>query len=141
MLKRLRNILVVGEKNVFGELAQIVAIAIEANTLVISMFKMDYEEKELSESLQLVQALEKKSDDIAFKTSEDITSGAISPNIIDNLLATVQKADDIVDLYYYIGRELNRMSKAYAAGFSQKNSDWDSVYEDILRWPTNHFQN
>ena len=63
--------------------------------------------------MRAVQLLEKKSDEIAFKISEDITSGAISPNIIDNLLECVHVADDIVDLYYYISRELNRMAKAY----------------------------
>ena len=75
--------------------------------------------------------MEKKSDEIAFKISEDITSGAISPNIIDNLLNCVQTADDIIDTYYYISRELNRMARAYSVGF-QEHADWDSVYENML---------
>ena len=79
-----------------------------------------------------VQLIEKKSDEIAFKISEDITSGAISPNIIDNLLESVQVADDIVDVYYYLSREMNRMSKAYSAGFELQEADWDSVYENML---------
>ena len=79
-----------------------------------------------------MQALEKKSDEIAFKISEDITSGAISPNIIDSLLKSVQVADDIVDLYYYLSRELERMAKVYSAGFEMKRADWDSVYVNIL---------
>ena len=79
-----------------------------------------------------VQLIEKKSDEIAFKISEDITSGAISPNIIDDLLECVQVADDTVDVYYYISRELNRMSKAYASGFELQEADWDSVYENML---------
>ena len=78
------------------------------------------------------RSLEKKSDDIAFKISEDITSGAISPNIIDDLLKSVQVADDIVDLYYYLSRELDRMAKVYSAGFEMKRPGWDSVYVNIL---------
>ena len=96
------------------------------------MFKSDYKEKKLNEIMLEVQLLEKKSDEIAFKISEDITSGAISPNVIDNLLECVQTADDIVDLYYYLSRELNRMAKAYVAGYDLEHADWDSVYENIL---------
>jgi uncharacterized protein len=131
-LKSLKGILVVGEKTIFSELAQIVDIATQANTLVSKMFKIDYKENELSQLLHDVQVLEKKSDEIAFKISEDITGGAISPNIIDNLLDCVQTADNIVDTYYYIGREINRMSRAYASGFQQHHTDWDSVYDNIL---------
>jgi uncharacterized protein Yka (UPF0111/DUF47 family) len=131
-LKNFKGILVVGERNIFNQLTQIVAIAAEANALVYTMFKSDYKEKKLNEMMHAVQLLEKKSDEIAFKISEDITSGAISPNIIDNLLECVQTADDIVDLYYYLSRELNRMAKAYVAGYDLEHADWDSVYENIL---------
>jgi uncharacterized protein Yka (UPF0111/DUF47 family) len=131
-LKSLKGILVVGEKNIFGELNQIVAIGAEANTLVSSMFSIDIKEKEVTEAMRVVRSLEKKSDEIAFKISEDITSGAISPNIIDDLLKTVQVADDIVDLYYYLSREIDRMAKAYSAGFEMKHTGWDSVYVNIL---------
>ena len=131
-LKSLRGFWVVGEKNIFGDLTQIIVIAIEANTLVSNMFKTGYKEKELTTAMHAIQLLEKKSDEIAFKISEDITSGAISPNIIDNLLNCVQTADDIIDTYYYISRELNRMARAYSAGFQQHFADWDSVYVNML---------
>ena len=131
-MKSLRGVLVVGEKNIFIELTQIIAIASEANTLVSSMFNVDVKEKQVTEAMNAMQSLEKKSDDIAFKISEDITSGAISPNIIDDLLKSVQVADDIVDLYYYLSRELDRMAKVYSAGFEMKRPGWDSVYVNIL---------
>ncbi len=131
-LKRFKGILVVGERNIFSDLTQIFGIAMEANTILSNMFKMGYEEKGLTESMHAMQLLEKKSDEIAFKISEDITSGAISPNIIDNLLESVQTADDIVDTYYYLSRELNRMARAYSAGFQEHHTDWDSVYANIL---------
>ena len=131
-MKSIRGIFVIGEKNIFIELAQIVDIAAEANTLVASSFREDYGEKELTEATNTMQLLEKKSDDIAFKIGEEITSGAISPNIIDDLLKSVQVADDIVDLYYYLSRERYRMSKVYSAGFESKRPGWDSVYVDTL---------
>ena len=131
-LKNLKGILVVGEKNIFSELTKIFDIATEANTLLSNMFKIGYKEKELNEAMHAMQVLEKKSDTIAFKISEDITGGAISPNIIDNLLRCVQIADDIIDNYYYVSRDLNRMARAYSAGFQEHNADWDSVYENML---------
>ena len=111
-MKSIKGILVVGEKNIFSELSQIVDIAIEANKIVSGMFKMNYKQKELTEALHAVQSLEKKSDEIAFKISEDVTGGAISPNVIDSLLESVQTADDIVDTYYYISRELAQNGKS-----------------------------
>ena len=136
-MKSIKGILVVGEKNIFSELSQIVDIAIESNKIVSGMFKMNYKQKELTEALHAVQSLEKKSDEIAFKISEDVTGGAISPNVIDSLLESVQTADDTVDTYYYIGRELNRMAKAYASGFEMHHADWDSVYENLLALASN----
>ena len=96
------------------------------------MFKMGYKNKGLTEIMHKVQALEKKSDEIAFKINEGITGGAISPNIIDSLLECVHVADDIVDVYYYLSRELNRMSKAYLAGLEMQEAKWETVYENML---------
>jgi len=58
-LKILKGIFVVGEKNIFSEITQIVAIATEANTFVASMFKMDYNQKKLTGLMHSVQSLEK----------------------------------------------------------------------------------
>ena len=131
-MKSIKGIFVVGEKNIFADLAQIVDVAQEVNKLVAGMFRMNSEQNQLTQAIHAVQLLEKKSDEIAFKTSEEVTAGAISPNVIDSLLESVQVADDIVDTYYYISRELGRMARAYASGFEMHHADWDSVYETML---------
>ncbi len=131
-LKSIKGIFVVGEKNIFGELVQIISVAQDSNNLTSKMFKLDYRQKELTQVLHEVKALEKKSDEIAFKITEDITSGAISPNVIDSLLECVQLADDIVDTYYYICREIDRMAIAYQSGFEVHHTNWDSVYGNML---------
>ncbi len=131
-LKSIKGIWVVGEKNIFGELTKIISVAHDINNLTSKMFKMDYDQKEITQVLHEVKALEKKSDEIAFKITEDITSGAISPNVIDSLLECVQLADDIVDTYYYISREIDRMARAYQEGFEVHHHGWDSVYENML---------
>lgn len=132
-LKSLRSILVVGERNIFAELAEIILIAAEANTITKIMIKIDYNDQALTENMHAIRSLEKKSDEIAFKLSEDITSGAISPNIIDNLIECGHVADNIVDLYYYLSRELCRMSKANPIDFNiQQEAEWVSPFENMF---------
>jgi uncharacterized protein Yka (UPF0111/DUF47 family) len=112
--KKIRNVLTIGEKDVFNDVSKIISIAAEANTILKKMINENYGELSSAKEMEAVKALEKKSDQIAFDISEDVTSGAISPNLIDNLLDCVSSADDIVDLYYYISREMNRMSKTHS---------------------------
>jgi hypothetical protein len=133
IMKSLRSIFVVGEKNIFRELAQIIAVAEEANAVLSETLGKDQTEVTLDNGMQAVRLLEKKSDDIAFKISEDITTGAVSPNILDNLLESVHIADDIVDIYYYQSRELLRMYKAkfpYSEALEEK--EWFSIFKSML---------
>jgi uncharacterized protein Yka (UPF0111/DUF47 family) len=131
-LKRIKSLFVIGEEKIFGQLMKIVEIALETNTIITKMLEMNYAEKELDRLFKDVLSLEKKSDEIALKISEDITSGAINPNIIDNLLDSVQLADDIVDLYFYISKELNRMAKVYSAVSEIKHIKWETVNQEMI---------
>ncbi|MCW4009601.1 MAG: DUF47 family protein [Candidatus Bathyarchaeota archaeon] len=132
-MKGLRSFLVIGERNIFAELNQILAIAYEANSIMKIMLQTGYSEQALAENFVSIRALEKKSDDIAFKLGEDITSGAVSPNIIDNLIECVHVADDIVDLYYYLCREVNRIFKADQTGFAlNQDAEWSNLYDKLL---------
>ncbi len=133
-MKRLSRILVVGEQNIFGELIQIVAMAQEANKVLAGMLGQTWNEKNVDAAMQGIRLLEKQSDDVAFKVSEDITTGAVSPNILDNLLESVHIADDIVDTYYYLSRELCRMSKAkfpYGES-SEEQTQWNALFGSML---------
>lgn len=122
-----------GERDIFAELVQMITLATEANSLVKSMFRMDYEEKTLAEIMHIVRGLEKKSDEVAFNIGEKITSGAVSPNVLDSLLECVHVADNMVDTYYYLSRELYRMSKAKSANYEiHQGTTWTSVYENLL---------
>lgn len=122
----------VGEKGIFSELTQIVDIALEANTLLKRMLKTSYTDSQLTDDLHSVQALHRKAVDTAFKCGEDITGGAVSPNVIDSLLRCDQIISDLVHTDLHISRELGRMSKAYSAGLEMHHADWDSVFEDML---------
>ena len=132
-MKRLRSIFVVGEKSMFGELAQIIAIAMEANAALLKILTEDQNESTLDKGMQTIRYLEKKSDSIALKVSEDITTGAISPNTLDNLLESAHIADDIVDIYHYQSRELYRMYKSKFPYFEAlEEKEWFSLFKDML---------
>src|SRR5665647_2156713 len=87
----------------------------------------------LIENMHNVRDLERKSDEIAFKLSENITAGAVSPNLIDNLIESTHLADNIVDIIFYLSRELSRMAKTNTTNFaSNQETEWAEGYTQIL---------
>ena len=132
-LKNFKGILVLGERNIFGELAQIISVAVQANTILKAMFNDCSNSQALTENMHAVRALERKSDEIAFKLSEDITAGAVSPNLIDNLIESAHLADNIVDIMFYLSRELSRMAKANTANSAaNEEAEWAEGYTKML---------
>ena len=106
---RIKNFLAIGEKETFAEILEIIRLAKKANASLSKMLeKPDRDTLEIEN--EDVRLLEKKADEITFKIKGDIENGAISSNILDNLLACVDAADSIVDNCYYVSRELNRMA-------------------------------
>jgi uncharacterized protein Yka (UPF0111/DUF47 family) len=133
-LKNFRNILVIGERKIFAELSEITKMAFKSNAIMKDMFKIGNNNPiALLEKMHEIRNIEKESDKIAFKFSEHITSGAVSPNIIDNLIECGHVADNIVDLYYYLSREQYRMSKTDTFHpTSIEDSEWISLYIEML---------
>ena len=132
-MKNFRGILVIGERNVFASLSQIIGIAEQANVIMQIMLKNTSNESVLTDNMHKIHALEDNSDEVAFKLSQEITAGAVSPNIIDNLIQCVHLADDIVDNYYYLSRELSRMSKGNKTDEAvHLESEWGVVYSQLL---------
>jgi uncharacterized protein len=132
-LKSFKRALVVGEENIFGELSQIIVIAEEANIKLNNMLSNCKNEKCLDEGMQAIRVLENRSDSIAFKVNEDITTGAVSPNILEHLLECVHVADDIVDTYFYQARELSRMYKAkFPYSEDVQDAEWIAIFQSML---------
>jgi uncharacterized protein len=132
-LKNFRGIFFLGERNVFSELSQIISIAAQTNAILKIMFKDCCNKKVLTENMNAVRALEKKSDEIAFKLNEEITAGAISPNLIDDLIESTNLADNIVDIIFYLSRELSRMAKANITDLEvHEEVEWAEVYTKML---------
>jgi predicted phosphate transport protein (TIGR00153 family) len=131
-LRSIRNLFVIGEKRAFQDLAKIINIASEANTIVGRIIMEDDKGEAMVELLRSVQVLEKKSDDIAFEVTEGITSGAISPNLLDALLESVDVADTIIDQYYNLSRELERMSNTELDPAHAKfKAEFDHLFETL----------
>ncbi len=131
-LKSFKGILILGEQHIFGELAQIITLGIQANSIMKIMFRADRNNQTLEEYTQTVKEIENRADEISFKISEDITAGAVSPNIIDNLIECVHLSDDIVDMYYYLSRELYRMSKANLTNTPMpQEAEWTRLFENL----------
>jgi uncharacterized protein Yka (UPF0111/DUF47 family) len=132
-VKSLKRVLVVGEENVMGKLSQIIIAAAEANSLLMDMLGHCKNGEALDSGQQAIHELEKKSDGIAFKINEDITTGAVSPNVLDSLLESVHTADDIVDTYYYLSRELCRMYKAdFPYSEALEETQWIALFKNML---------
>jgi uncharacterized protein Yka (UPF0111/DUF47 family) len=129
--RKFGRFLVVGEKRIFLEISRIIKLASKANTIMTHIIGEGCRAKPLTDAIQSITLIEKESDDVAFGVSEDITSGAISPNILDELLDSIQHADNIVDQYHNLSRELGRMSNV-----SPKNSridhEWCATFGSML---------
>ncbi|MDR1992779.1 MAG: DUF47 family protein [Nitrososphaerota archaeon] len=132
-MKNFKRFLVIGEKNIFGMLSQIITIAAEANQTLTNMLDDHKNGITLERGLQTLKGLENKADQVAFRVNESITAGAVSPNILDNLLECVRVADDIVDTYFYQSRELTRMHKAkFPYSEETKDAQWIAIFKNML---------
>jgi len=107
----LKRIMVVGEKHVLGEMTVYMDMALEATSLLHEM--LDTNPKRMLEINEKIRVLERKGDDYGMQLTHEITSGAISSNLMDNLLNLTDKCDDILDKTHYLSREIKRMNIDY----------------------------
>lgn len=103
----LKRLLMVGEKNVLNQLSQFTTLGIEASELLRMMMTGSDDLNGLNDE---IKEIEKNGDDVTLKMKEEITGGAISSNLMDNLMTTTETFDDIIDKAYFISREIRRMT-------------------------------
>ncbi|HKW04086.1 MAG TPA: DUF47 family protein [Nitrososphaerales archaeon] len=114
------------------EISEIIELARRANSIAISMFEKGNDPNDAIEK-EKMKDIEKKSDEIAFQVSMSITNGAISSNILDNLLQCVGIADDIVDSYYFLSREIARMDTVELSSPEGVTSDFNPSLVQLLK--------
>ena len=99
------SFLVAGEKGVFERLKVLADKAREETPLATRLFQERLADRSVLEGMR---ALEKQSDELTFKLSEDIMNGAINPAVLRDLLHVTDLMDSIFDDYYFVAREVNR---------------------------------
>ena len=97
--------LVAGEKGVFERLKAQTDKARGETPLAVKLFQERLADTSVLDS---IRKLEKESDDVTFKLSEDIMNGAINPAVLRDLLHVTDRMDGVFDDYYFIAREVNR---------------------------------
>jgi hypothetical protein len=112
-------------------MAEMIVIAGKANALMIEMMTQP-KRNGLALKVQQIKLLEKSSDELAFKLKAQITNGAVSPTIIDNMLSCVEVADSVIDDYYVAGRELWRMANVEFDMGSEGRVELDSALVIML---------
>jgi uncharacterized protein Yka (UPF0111/DUF47 family) len=97
--------LVAGEKGIFERLKALADKAREETPLATRLFQERLADRSVLEGMK---ALEKQSDELTFKLSEDIMEGAINPAVLRDLLHVTDLMDGVFDDYYFVAREVNR---------------------------------
>ena len=97
--------LVAGEKGIFERLKGFADNARGETQLAVRLFQERLADPSV---LEKMKALEKQSDELTFKLSEDIMNGAINPSVLRDLLHVTDLMDNVFDNYYFVAREVNR---------------------------------
>ncbi|WP_083808294.1 DUF47 family protein [Thermoplasma acidophilum] len=112
----LKRIISVGEKDILSRLTDYTELAYKESDILIDMLS---NRNSLVEKNEEIKEIEKVGDELDISIRQDITKGAISPTLMNNLLQLVEKCDDMVDTGYFISREIKRMFLDYAGGMEK----------------------
>ncbi|MCL4337170.1 MAG: DUF47 family protein [Candidatus Thermoplasmatota archaeon] len=105
--KFLKKIMVVGEKSVLQQLTKYVDMATVSASYLKEMFSLEDEKK--AGINEKIKQIEKDADELSMSMRQQITGGAISSNLMDDLITLVETCDDLLDKCYFISREVKRI--------------------------------
>ena len=80
---------------------KIIGYAATANKLLVKIIKV-------SNNLEEIKEIEKLADNEVFEASNSVTSGAIAPNLIDDMIRFLNMEDDIIDTMFNLARAIVR---------------------------------
>ncbi len=95
------NLFETGEEKTFAQTKGILRIAHKANHSLKGIMKGNG-------SMAAIKRMEKESSNEYFKTSHMIMSGAIAPNLIDNMIIMAGKEENIADSVFKLSRQVLR---------------------------------
>jgi uncharacterized protein Yka (UPF0111/DUF47 family) len=90
-----------GEEKAFKNTKGIIRVARKANAVLADIINGDYD-------ITKINKLEKEASSEYFKVSRSITTGAIAPNLIDDMIMIAGKEENIVDSVFKLARQLVR---------------------------------
>ena len=132
MFRQFKDGLVAGEKRIFAELKSAMSLSGQANVLVMEMLKTESVEK-IQELNHRIRELEKTGDQASFQMLREISSGALVSGVVDKILELVSLVDDVMDKFYYVSREINRMNFSQVDGISKKDKLFhNSLYKLLI---------
>jgi len=97
---------IIGERKVFESLTGYIGLEKDASKVTSEMFLCNGEN--FTNLKERVKNYEKDGDNITFDLKSNILEGAISPTFLDTFLNLIEKFDNILDLLYFISREIAR---------------------------------
>ena len=93
------------EHDVFARTKIIIDHAASANKLLVKTING-------SNDIDAIHEIERAADKEVFEITNSITSGAIAPNLIDDMMQFVNMQDDIVDTIFNLSRSIVRFRKS-----------------------------
>lgn len=129
--KFLKKLMVVGERNVLSKLVKYTELGTSASLLLKEMFSGDKSKFEAINDK--IMGIEKEGDLLSMKLQQEITGGAISSNLMDNLSILIETCDDILDKSYYLSREVKRMSQDYLFSTDEAVEATKQAYETFCK--------
>jgi uncharacterized protein Yka (UPF0111/DUF47 family) len=103
ILQRLSERLFAGEQGLLRECSALLPIAREAAASIKPL-------EGGAPDVANVRRLEQAADDDKFRIANMIASGAVAPNVLDNMVSLLGHQDGIVNALYNLARELSRYS-------------------------------
>ncbi len=105
-IRAFKSMFIIGERKLFESLSEYIKIEKDASKTAQEMFLCNGENfVTLKEKLK---EFEKDGDEITFDLKSNILEGAISPNLLDTFLELIEQFDNILDLLYFVSREISR---------------------------------
>lgn len=105
-IKSFKSMFIIGEKKVFEALAEYISLEKEASKITSEMFRCNGENFNMLK--EKVKGYEKDGDRITLELKSNVLEGAISPMLLDIFQNLIEKFDNILDLLYFISREIAR---------------------------------
>lgn len=105
-IRTFKSMFIIGERKVFESLTGYIGLEKDASKVTSEMFLCNGEN--FTNLKERVKNYEKDGDNITFDLKSNILEGAISPTFLDTFLNLIEKFDNILDLLYFISREIAR---------------------------------